>query len=1358
MRTDVSDSGFVFVPSWTQLSFRSEHQWWRTASFSLIKAMKEPPASPQQPSSPRNLFFRRPRQKRNPLSRPYDDEVGVILTKLLNQSRTFSYNSSSKAQPDSEHTFVVPPFLSKHNGRILHCRINRWRQIPPSRLWASLKELLYATHAYLWQPQNQPSRRNVFLLTATVLFFLYCLGVALVHAVIAYGAQTICAVSSGFFVLLLDHDEAEKACPNAIKELATCFQRGVHSLDNFLQVHRFAGREWNKLDMEWDRASNAASTRTRLWDLPPPTIHTTGQRIDPEFSVRPEWGDATAHHHAAINFCYAMLREEQLSKASTSNRQQKKASQASSVILHEKVPLILSETPKRSKSSGLINERDWGSDSIAKNKRASRSVVTVMSTNLRQPFPELASIKSLIEEFEVKVGDRTTPKSQIGDYADEPLNSCRVLEEDTLSELRSDVQSVGSDVAGDLPWIDVGAKIGMSLLNSAHLQRALVSREAKDCFMERLGREGGNASFSDMASSIAGAVSDTGSAGLDTNDIVKQPPKPTHSMWSSPAIVVANTGEESPHCSASSLCDVDPMYNFDDSAKEDLSSPTLSPTPSIPIDLLLQKPRSSIYPRPFFGRTSNATRSCAKHFSTGERSPSKESKGTKQFSPNLTNMHVKQMKGWFSGQEVPLPAGSDNYVRELDAPSCVGTVVVSSEDASNTTDRNRRRLPLQRGIKVAVPVFPNQPRAKGSEKRLSQANYQMGTVMCSERIFVGSLRASLERFTGETNCLSVTVQLDRSFLRNGEFAELTLRVLDSWTSRYMPRHSKVPLGSCVVSSFGIGVLAGWRAEDDCHVVRSLWQRRGSGAAHAYLNRSAIYGTIEAGIGFRVETRFGWGTTQAYVKVGRDFLSGSYLVKIGEEGRMKGHIIEIARPGILSCHGAQFIPVIEHLREAANFQIQVDNYNAAFRERCLDNTRQESDKSFWRSWSKCGELFWNSFLKAAEEDRGFDRGVNEFMSDLISFLDRLDINQTDPNLALDHCISNDFEVECVVRDENEPLVEEKKDTQEPGFWIINDILGGVFKRPDQESDRIVEDNESFELDAASANAQYYERAFGVIQTLMKTVSIARAASTEHPHFRLALAIGYDFLLFVRTLVKVQRKNMSGQSLMIWKRALNEIASTFGPITQRIERIGRGIAARMEKQGRKAKVRTLKFVDIILGDERLLFALEQGEWTQCATRLEIAFVKSQIIPEECVLHYRKMVRFLVNHIQTAMANNGGAAERNNEKIVLLAQIVQWIAAPRRSVLKFFRDDNVLELFERILVRVFRKEELASRMLMIHASNFQSLRHFRMLKDFSTSGRLWIPLLDAADEEFSWMAAHVPESAKGFMCSVRLRRPIV
>jgi hypothetical protein len=62
------------------------------------------------------------------------------------------------------------------------------------------------------------------------------------------------------------------------------------------------------------------------------------------------------------------------------------------------------------------------------------------------------------------------------------------------------------------------------------------------------------------------------------------------------------------------------------------------------------------------------------------------------------------------------------------------------------------------------------------------------------------------------------------------------------------------------------------------------------------------------------------------------------------------------------------------------------------------------------------------------------------------------------------------------------------------------------------------------------------------------------------------------------------------------------------------------------------------------------------------------------------------------------------------------------------------------------------------MIHASNFQSLRHFRMLKDFSTSGRLWIPLLDAADEEFSWMAAHVPESAKGFMCSVRLRRPIV
>lgn len=202
-------------------------------------------------------------------------------------------------------------------------------------------------------------------------------------------------------------------------------------------------------------------------------------------------------------------------------------------------------------------------------------------------------------------------------------------------------------------------------------------------------------------------------------------------------------------------------------------------------------------------------------------------------------------------------------------------------------------------------------------------------------------------------------------------------------------------------------------------------------------------------------------------------------------------------------------------------------------------------------------------------------------------------------------------------------------------------------------------------------------------------------------------------------------------------------------ERLEKIGHGIAQRMEKQGRKAKIRVLKFVDTILGDERLLRALEQGEWDHCAERLESALIQARILDTQGLEQYRKIAKFIFEHIEMAMSTQGSAAARNNEKLAFVAQAIQWVASPRRSLLKLLRQNDALELFERILVRVFYTEELASRMLTIHASNFHSLRHLRLLKDFSVAGRIWMPLLDAADEEFSWVASRMPDNTKELMC---------
>jgi hypothetical protein len=191
--------------------------------------------------------------------------------------------------------------------------------------------------------------------------------------------------------------------------------------------------------------------------------------------------------------------------------------------------------------------------------------------------------------------------------------------------------------------------------------------------------------------------------------------------------------------------------------------------------------------------------------------------------------------------------------------------------------------------------------------------------------------------------------------------------------------------------------------------------------------------------------------------------------------------------------------------------------------------------------------------------------------------------------------------------------------------------------------------------------------------------------------------------------------------------------------------------MEKHGRRAKVRLLRFVDIIVQDDVLFLALEKAEWTRCFHQFEAAIVQAKIIDEESREHYRKTAKFLYNHFASATSKGDGAAARNNEKLAKFGMMIQWFAAPKKAILELFLQDRVLEMLERIFVRAFSKDEVASRMLNIHCSNFQELRRFRMLKDFTIAGKLWIPLLDAADEEFSWAVSKLPANAQEYLSPI-------
>lgn len=188
--------------------------------------------------------------------------------------------------------------------------------------------------------------------------------------------------------------------------------------------------------------------------------------------------------------------------------------------------------------------------------------------------------------------------------------------------------------------------------------------------------------------------------------------------------------------------------------------------------------------------------------------------------------------------------------------------------------------------------------------------------------------------------------------------------------------------------------------------------------------------------------------------------------------------------------------------------------------------------------------------------------------------------------------------------------------------------------------------------------------------------------------------------------------------------------------------------MEKHGRRAKARLLRFVDIVVQDESLLMAIEHGDWSHCSDRIEVALVRARIIEESSRAHYHKTALFLYKHFAHVTSQNKGAAARNNEKMEKFLMAVQMLAAPRKAILKLFLDDHFLDILERILVRVFSKHASASQMLTIHSSNFHSLRQLRMLKDFTIAGKFWIPLLDAADEEFAWTVSKLPEHAQAFL----------
>jgi len=317
-----------------------------------------------------------------------------------------------------------------------------------------------------------------------------------------------------------------------------------------------------------------------------------------------------------------------------------------------------------------------------------------------------------------------------------------------------------------------------------------------------------------------------------------------------------------------------------------------------------------------------------------------------------------------------------------------------------------------------------------------------------------------------------------------------------------------------------------------------------------------------------------------------------------------------------------------------------------------------------------------------------------------------------------------------------------------LWSINDMFGCFFVDPlkDANSSRTNQDV----LIKLQAFEETHDSAEILIRLMLRTITVARASVPDRPKLHIALSTMHEALSFVRQIFRVQKKHTSRKLIEAWSTLMIELSTTFGPLKQRTAALGVQMAKKFKKHGNVAKRRILRFVDIILGDTQLLHALELGDFRLSCTRLENAIVHAHITDAATCERLHKGVILMYKHLAPRKKDrkSKAAAARNVAKMTKFAKVVKVIATPGRSMMRLLTRDSVLEIFDRVLVRVFEKDPLCSMVINIYAANFETLRHLRTLNNMPIAGKLWETVLDAIDEELTFATSEIPEQTKYFI----------
>lgn len=134
-----------------------------------------------------------------------------------------------------------------------------------------------------------------------------------------------------------------------------------------------------------------------------------------------------------------------------------------------------------------------------------------------------------------------------------------------------------------------------------------------------------------------------------------------------------------------------------------------------------------------------------------------------------------------------------------------------------------------------------------------------------------------------------------------------------WRGDILER-SFCPIGQCVDTEFGSGVLLDFRCEDRCHVVR-LWQPRGRRAGTLYCQARALRRVLAGAVGFPATTPWGIGIVRAVDHADNGTL---YRVEL-DDGQGEARLISVTAESMQS-PAAATLPVAESFGQLAEREL------------------------------------------------------------------------------------------------------------------------------------------------------------------------------------------------------------------------------------------------------------------------------------------------------------------------------------------------------------------------------------------------------------------------------------------------------